>query len=583
MKNKIELKKTIVNEKLAPIGFIIEETNPTMGVSSIRPVQTGEIIQAGLCNRQITVRDGRIMESNNFKINSLPMCMLQNGQFVDIPNDMEVVGRVVQDNKNIGYEIVMMNDTLRRRLPTNIIMQLSYWFKPSNFSVRTNDKGNSFLYGANGTKIDALPIVNNAEVTAKRTRPSTVKHENAAPVIQSGFDIIYIMDVLKAIDGSIIRFPGDKYNATGAKVALDSTGFNDDGIGEIASAHLDFNPKKLNVNAGFKKLGYVPIRMGNSTMPVQTFEYRTKHIFSAGSSHLNTLGIVIDSAKEQMLRSKINDSLLTPIEKSDATGRFSKVISAQNGELQFYSIDLRNVDLISKERMSKSLLSAKQLEALCKLQYEQRVLLKVFRSGTGFITKTLKKQLKDELSKMSNKKIFGPYQMFSVEGLKACEAAGIDVTTGAYTNGVETKQVDNKSGASSAEIEIEYILSTMNVDKFTGADICKAVQSGDTSKMSEKTFAMIKAVLDIMDSDPMKAYELALKTASYADSELEKINRRFWEHIATMYITGNKTVVHSHDKGDWERVATKATKKEKFACKSVEGLTLTIAGINMAK
>lgn len=583
MKNKIELKKTIVNEKLMPIGFIIEEVNSAMGISSVRPVQTGEIVQAGLCNKQIMVRNGRILECNNFRINSLPMCMLKEGQFVDIPNDMQVVGRVVQDNKNIGYEIVMMNGALRRRMPTNSIMQLSYWFKPKNFSIRTNDKGNSFLYGANGTKIEDLPIVNDAEVTTKRTKPSTVKSENVTPAMQSGFDIIYIMDVLKAIDGSIIRFPGDKYRATGAKVALDSTGFNDDGIGEVASAYLEFNAKKLNVNAGFKKLGYVPVKIGNAAMPVQTFEYRTKHIFSAGQGHLNTLGIVIDSAKEQMLKSRINDALLTPIEKSDATNRFGKVISAQNGELQFYSIDLSNVDLISKERMSKSLLTSKQIEALCKLEYEQRVILKVFRNGTGYIIKALKKKLKDELARLENKTVFGPYQMFNADGLKACAEAGIDISTGAYTNNVETKQTDNKSGSGSAEIEIDYVLSTMDVSKFKGEDICKAVKSGDMSRMSEKTFGLIKAVLDILDSDPMGAYNLALKTASYANAELDKINRRFWEHIATMYIMGNKTTVHSHDKGDWEQVATKAAKKEKFSCKSVEGLTLTIAGVNMAK
>lgn len=582
MRNKIELKATLVGANFEPLGFVIEEHN-TMGMVSQRGVTKEEIIAMKLHNSQVMVRNGQLFEIGNFKINSLPMFQWVNGQSQEITNDIEVIGRFVDKNKNVGYRVAIMNGSKTADLPIVRIVQLSYFFKPKNFCIKTNANGNTFLYGKQGTKIEELPIVGSSQQTSKKTRPNTIKKEGVKSVVQTGFDIIGLMDALADVNGQIIRFPGDKYNATGVKLSADSAGFMDVGVGEIASARLDFNATKLNVNAAFKKIGIVNVPYSGQFYPVNTFQYRTKHLFSAGQKHMDTIGVVIPEDRVDEIIAKVGDIRLTPIEESAATKRFNSVLGEFSDKSKFFSVDMQNIDLISKERMKNALMPVEQIADLCKQQYELKLILKMLRPGYGYWTKEAKKRLGN--TNISNREIYKAFSMFGSDFLKACEMSGIDVYTGAYTNGVETKKVDNNASADNTVIEIEYGLMDHNYDKISGKQVLEAVTNNDSSIMDTNTLGSLKSVLDKNNTEGLEsAYMLALQIADTAEKKLKLINRMFWEHNATMYILGSKLTVHNQDKENWESVAKKSRgKAEKFICKSIPNLVVSLSGVSMAQ
>ena len=588
MRNKTKLIATLVDENLNPIGFMIEEQN-SMGMVNKYSMRKEELIARGINTSQVRAVNGQLFEVGQFKINSLPMLMVNNGQTVPIPNDISLVGRIVNKNKNVEYRVAIMNGTKTANLPVSTIVQLSYFFKPTNFCARTNSNNNTFLFGTNGTKIDDLPIVNNVQQTSKRAAPNTVKKAGVEPIVQTGFDVIELIEALRKVDGQIIRFPGEKYNATGRMIALDSKGFIDAGVGEIASARgIEFNATKLNVNAPFKKLGVVKVNVnGAGVKTVDTFQYRTKHIFSAGQKHINNIGIAVDIENVDKLRSLIGDVRLTPIAESTATKRFNGALGEMSGRAKFFTVDMDNTDLISKEHMQKAIMSPSEIAKLCEMQYEHKLVLKVLRPGTGFWAKEAKKQLKDRANVAANKKIYAPYSVFSKDFLEACTEAGIDIYTGAYMGSPEDKMADNSEGkalADSNAVEIIYKLMDKNYDKITGKQIVNAVKNGDQSFLSDDSFNRIKKVLDESENNLEAAYEYAMKFAEIAEVNLRVINEKFWLHNAAMYTAGGRLTVHNQDKGDWTETAkTAKSKYDKFICKSVPNLVLAIEGIEMAK
>ena len=592
---RLKITKTIVNGNRSLIGFMISGKEKDMGGFSDAIIERGypidQLIKMGFTNNQLSVVKGKFVERNNFRINTLPMCVYQGGtdpstEYIDVDNTVDLVGRIVKNNENIGFRVKFSDGSEDNIQYANVLM-LCKWFKPGNFSIRTSSKGNLYICGKkDGISLDELPAtVIGEEPQVKPKRMKSAAKENKPQfngAIESGFDILDIYGFIKDCNGSIIKLTDEDYIAASEYVEKPSEGFTSLGIGEVASPVPMFNATKINVNAGFKKVGIVPININGQMTNITSFVYRSKSIFLNGENYIKKFGIAVSTDKEEELVKTLGASLaLEKIEDQKIIQPLSQVIDAKS--LAFYKVDTSKIDLISEKKRSESILTAKQLAALCKKQYELKLISKAFGPKGAFVKDIKTKLDPADLADAKGRKLFGLFSMMSPEALDVVKAAGIDVYTGAYI--VQQNQVKNTNAAGSdgsEPVEIEYVLEGYDASKMTGKQVIDAALANDTNKLPANIIKYINDVMSIQDTK--KQYEAALKLYNQAEKKVEELNKKLWMHNASMYLAGNKARIHTHDAKKWIPDTTSKVKKYqvyRYTGKDVNGLIIKFGGVTI--
>jgi hypothetical protein len=551
-----------------------------------------QLIKMNFSNQQLSIVKGKFVEKGTFKINSLPMCVYMGGtnpatEYLDVDNTVNLVGRFVQDNENIGFRVQFSDGSEDNFKYANVIM-LCKWFKPGNFSIRQSSKGNTYICGKkDGINLAELPEVvlgKAPEVKPKRMKSAAKENKpefNGA--IESGFDILDIYGFIKDCNGSIIKLADEDYKAATEGGETVTEGFTSLGIGEVASPNPIFNATKINVNASFKKVGIVPVILdGKNTTNITSYVYRSKSIFLNGENYIKKFGIAVSTDKEEELLKTLGASLaLEKITDNKVIQPLSQVIDTKS--LSIYKVDTSKIDLISEKKRSESILSAKQIAALCKKQYELKLISKAF-GPKGSIMKKLKEELSsDTISETKGRKLFGIFSTMNENALNAIKEAGIDVYTGAYIiPGKAASSASGTSGDSTEAVEIEYTLKGYDADKITGAQIVTFAQANDINKLPATVIKYVNDVVAI--ADPVKRYEAANKMYSQAQEKIAELNKKLWMHNASMYLAGNKSRIHTHDAKKWIPDATSRVKKGQvyeYIGKDVIGLIVKFTGVNI--
>lgn len=591
----LKITKSIVNGQRQLIGFMVKGKESDMGGFSSTEIERGfpiaYLIQNKFSNNQLSVVKDKFVEKGNFKINQIPMCVYAPGnptgnEYVDIDNTVNLIGRFVQDNENIGFRVQFSDGSEDNIKYANVLMMCK-WFKPGNFSIRTSAKGNMYICGKKDSiNINDLPatVIGKAPEVAPKKMKSAAKEPTPEfnGAVETGFDILDIYGFIKDCNGVVIKLPGEDYTAATEDGETTSEGFTSLGIGEVASPEPIYNATKLNVNANFKKVGIVPVEINGAITNITSFVYRSKSIFLNGENYMKKFGIAVPTDKEAELLKALGASLaLKKIEDSTIISPLSQVINAKS--LSFYTVDSSKIDLISEKKRNASIMTAKQLVALCKKQYEMKLISKAF-GPKGGIMKDLKGELSTtEVASAAGKKIFGIFSMMNDESLRAIEAAGIDIYSGAYT--VPGKPVVKAKGTGDSDyvpVEIEYVLSGFDAGKLTGKQIIDAAVNNDSSKVPEVVIKYVNEVLGIADLSAR--YEAAKKVYDTANKKLEEITRKLWMHNASMYIEGNKSRIHTHDSKNWiPDTSTRVKKSQVYVCtlKGAEGLTIKFNGVSI--
>lgn len=586
----IKITATIVDANRALIGFMAKGTEKEFGGFSSNEIERGlpiaTMIQEGFSNNQLSIVNGKVVEKGSFKINSLPMLLYNNNNYTPIDNTVNIIGRFVKNNENIGFRAAF-SDGSEGNLQYQSLLSLSKWFKPGNFAIRTSSKGRQYICGKNNLSLDSLPaqyIGEEPVKKAKRTKSAAKDKETGTTgMLESGFDILDIYDFVADKHGWIINLPGTKYESTTIAGETNDGEFTSLGIGEVASPTISFTANKLNVNARFKKVGYIPVNIGGSTQQITTFVYRNKCVFSNGENYIKKFGIAVPVEHEAEVVKALGSSLaLEKIKDSTITSPLGQVINAK--ELVFYKVDASRLDLISKKKRESSILSTEQLVNICKNQYSLKLISKAMGPKGGLI-KNLKATLSsDDIAKSEGKSLFGLFSMMNESALEAIKEAGIDVYTGAYNSGASSpKKPSSGAGEGGAEaITIEYSLKGLDAGKLTGAKILDAVRANDTTKLPA---SVIKAISNIMSiTDPIKQYEAAKIFYDVIEAQINKLNKALWLHIASMYIEGGKVKIHSHDSADWIPDTSTRVKTAKVYVNTktgAEALTIKFTGINI--
>lgn len=583
----IKITKAIVDTNRNLIGFMMEGKEKEFGGFSSEVIQRGvpvdNLLQMRFANNQIAVVNNKIVEKKNFKINSLPMTIYTGDGYVDIDNSLTLTKRYVQNNKNIGFRVKFSDGSEDNFKYENVLM-LCHWFRPDNFAVRTSSKGLQYICGKNGVSLDDIPADIIGEEPAKKAKRLKSAAKEKTPefngTIENGFDILDIYEFINSCNGCVIKLPGEKYKAASEDGETTTEGFTSLEIGEVASATPKFNPTKLNVNAGFKKVGVVGVNVNGARQNITSYVFRTKSIFYNGDNYMKKFGIAVPTQNEEQLVKTLGASLaLEKITDNTVTAPLGQVIDAKS--LAFYKIDASKVDLISAAKRKESIMTAKQLTALCKLQYEVKLIEKAM-GPKGGLMKTLKDVLGDTgVAEAKNMQVAGVYAMYSEEGLDAVKAAGIDIYTGAYT--IPGKPVAKTKTASSGDatpaVEIEYSLKGYEASKLTGSKILDAAKRNDTSALPASVIKAINEVTSITDFK--EQYDKASALYDAMTAKTEQINKKLWMHNASMFIEGNKNRIHTHDAKNWiPDTNTRVKTANVYACTMAgcEGLTLKVKG-----
>lgn len=553
----IELVKTIVDDKRQLVGFVVRGTDRELGgvdntvIEKSLGIQT--LLQSNFSNRQISIIKHQLYTKKGFKFNQLPMVVTKgDGTFINISNEINITKQFLMDNKRIGYEVTFADGSSLNVRYDNVV-SLTSWFRPGNFVIRQLENGKKFISGR-GIRLDELPTVDLGKKSkAKRAEPADGKsNKPVTGALEAGFDILNVYDVIGELDAYIVNLPNSEYERTsGTHTQLNN--FTSFGIGDIASSNLEFTGTKLNVNAKFKKLGFVKVDVNGVPMPITTYTFSTKNIFFDGKNHMKKFGIVVDAADEGKLVDSLGKSLaLTKITNEKMIKSFGQLLGKE--QIAVYTVDTHNIDLMSKENVQKykSKATAKNIEKLCKDN-------NMFTLASRYLDaeiRAIKKEHAKELSSSSN--VSNLVAMYKEDTLREIQSAGIDIFSGAYKAPKEdTTVVGSEKDAKHVDVEIEYELATHKIDsKMTGTSIIKALETNEAGKINEETFEFIKKLRDKLDTakTPEARLNLAMTSNGIVKSKLNKVRRSFWLINTAMYIEGDGKKLFVSRANEWEPV-----------------------------
>jgi len=589
---KVTLKKVVIDMRGALIGFVVEAPASFFGAIGDEIIDytktLADLKAMQFCNKQVDMRSGRITELGNFKLNSLPCMVYTDGKLIDIDSSISLTGRFTSGSKVIGYKVRFEGfpGKPEANKRTEEITQLAKWMKPTNFMLRHNYESGKLYLNGKGCSLSDLPETVIGEKKTRKGTDTPVRARNQGQPIQGGvdpsientFDILDIYNIIGELNGQVIHFPTEKYEAVSESGTKTEEGFQSSNIGELASPYLDFNSQKLKVNAQFKKLGYVMVNINNrGAAPINTYIHRTKSIFVAGEAHIKRFGVVVSQEKQNELMNRLGKSLaITPYNLGSLASAVSRFGSVPNPVC--FSIDASSLSLISKEKAKNSLLTAEEIANLCKKRYEAKIIRKYCNAMMSDIKKELGGKVVSE--KVQSKEIYSEFRLYSEDILDALREVGFDIYSGAYSRTSEASNTSDKTSKDKdTGVSIAYFMKEYDDSKKTAAILKKAVKSKDTSVLSENILDLLVGGESI--SSPFARFTWAEKTARKADRQLASIERQLWMHNATMFKMGSKNLVHTHDAADWIPMPTKATTYEAYQSKKVDGLVLKLSGVRV--
>lgn len=574
----IKLLNSIVDDKRRLIGFIAEgkdkEFDGFTDEKIQKPVRLSWLADRNFKNNQVAVSNNGIQQLANFKINELPMVAITPDGYVNVDNSMKLIGRYMSNNKVVGFDVELAGD--KARYTYKNVIDLSFWFKPENFIVKTSSTGKMFITGKPGVKLGDLPTeVIGEKSKAKRPRSGATAPTSVDGHIDNVFDIMDLYSYIQSLNGQVLMLPTEKYVRTGTATTAAASTFIEMGIGEVASPFIEVGETKLNANTNFKKPGMVNVPAGGGSIPVQTFVYRKKTIFRNGDNHIKKFGVVIPKSKsDEFVQAFSKGMVITPITDNNITQPFSALIG--RNDVDFFEVDATKVDMFSKDKIKNSILTNKQIYELTDSLYRDKLIAKYLGTRAGLL-----KELKNAgvmIEEASGRQIMPMFAAMNDEFRNSLEACGIDLYTGSFT---DTQPVDRSSKSKGDKkiddtVSIQYAIDGKDAGKIT----YKMMDNG-SDKVPADILKLVETFKNIADDaeKARKARELLRKTEKHMD----EIKLKLWMHKCAMFIEGKYEKIHTHNKTQWALNTKKRTKAKFYNCldPQAEGLMVGLENVDI--
>ena len=593
----IKLTAVLLGNDLSLIGFRASGKPTDFGMLGKESIDVNiglsDMLQRKFVNNQIDCSTGRLREIGGFKVRNLPSAFLkEDGNIQPCSNKIDITARFMSNNEPIGYRVRIGQTGQEFDMSIKNIITMTNWLNPNNFVIKHSAQDRMFICGKPGImKLEELPVIEIGDKTstAKRPKSSAQSTDGKDVRLSSDVDILDIFETVSSMDGFIIKLAGEEYKRTAPSKGETSAEFISAGLPEVSSGFGSFNPEKLSVNSGFRKIGTVYVDFGEQGVkPVYTYTYATKSLISSGTKHISSIVVGVTPECKNTIIEKLCKSMgIKEVDKPEIVNPVRSITGVR--DLQLIAIDTSKLELLAKSKIDSSLLSVTELYELLKESYKFKFTNKYLKTMIPIWDGESMVATQDMTGDIDRSRLFKSFQSLDYEQLNSLILAGIDIFDGSYTNIDKSKQHSHSSdGDDTEKISIAYAIKSYDINKITGKEIAALVEDRNVDKLkiaSHYTPEMLNQLRGIAGiSNIQDRIEQAKRLQKEVYRNIEVLNKKLWQHECAMLSIGNYVKIHDGDAKDWvldDKFRGKTGMRYNCAISGMDNMSVTVTGVTI--
>lgn len=526
MSDKVRLSATgvVVNGTGNLLGFMVTDGKATQAVP-LDSLRRNGVVLAG----QIDFRGGKFRLMTGFSLRDLPMLRLgKDGttQFVD--NTMRVVARITENGELKGYRVSYLDVTLN--LAMSDLRRLASWFRLDGYAVRKGDEG-YHLVGLSGNSVLKLrEIALNAKKEA----------QEKAPVKGSAVSIVELLRKVNDFGGKVVLFNSDEKPTIGEIRETTASGFTSLKLGEVGSSSLQYSEHKLNASIMFREYGVVTVEVTDEgrVLQVPAYKLRSRVILKDGKINIPKFSVAFPKESGAKFAEYYKGILtLTPVKSTPMESALGSEFSCM------YQIDTGELMLVNKDTIKRSILSVSDTANIAKA-------LICTKAAISYLNARVY-----EVSGDSEEGLYAPYRKYSEVERNYIGAAGVNLSTGAYT---ATEALTTVIPAKES-ISVEY-----SVAGFKSAPSASQIASGKAEKFITPEFREVIDEYERLKGSPLEALAYLRKKLSFFKTRKELYIKYLWGHNTAMFANGDYKLLRGDGFSGLKAVKTGETKAGKY-------------------
>lgn len=544
MSDKVRLSATgvVVNGTGNLLGFMVTDGKSVQAVP-LDSLRRHGVVLAG----QIDFRGGKFRLMTGFSLKDLPMLRLgKDGttQFVD--NTMRVVARITENGELKGYRVSYLDVTLN--LAMSDLRRLASWFRLDGYAVRKGDEG-YHLVGLSGNSVLKLrEIALNAKKDAR---------ENA-PVKGSAVSIVELLRKVNDFCGKVVLFNSDEKPTIGEIRSTTASGFTSLKLGEVGSSSLQYSEHKLNASIMFREYGIVTVEIKEEgrVLQVPAYKLRSRVILKDGKINIPKFSVAFPKESGAKFAEYYNGALtLTPVKSTPMESALGSEFSCM------YQIDTGELMLVTQEKIKREILSVSDVANMAKA-------LICTKAAISYLNARVY-----EVAGEQEEGLYAPYRKYSEVERNYIGAAGVNLSTGAYT---ATEALTTVIPAKES-ISVEY-----SVAGFKSAPSASQIASGKAEKFITPEFREVINEYERLKGSPSEALAYLRKKLSFFKTRKELYIKYLWGHNTAMFANGDYKLLRGDGFSGLKAVKTGETKAGKYTEYSDSETGLSVKVFNTA-
>lgn len=526
MSDKVRLSATgvVVNGTGNLLGFMVTDGKATQAVP-LDSLRRNGVILAG----QIDFRGGKFRLMTGFSLKDLPMLRLgKDGttQFVD--NTMRVVARITENGELKGYRVSYLDVTLN--LAMSDLRRLASWFRLDGYAVRKGDEG-YHLVGLRGNSVLKL-----REIALNEKKDA---RENA-PVKGSAVSIVEILRKVNDFGGKVVLFNSDEKPTIGEIRETTASGFTSLKLGEVGSSSLQYSEHKLNASIMFREYGVVTVEVTDEgrVLQVPAYKLRSRVILKDGKINIPKFSVAFTKESGAKFAEYYKGVLtLTPVKSTPMESALGSEFSCM------YQIDTGELTLVTQEKIKREILSVSDVANMAKA-------LICTKAAISYLNARVY-----EVAGEQEEGLYAPYRKYSEVERNYIGAAGVNLSTGAYT---ATEALTTVIPAKES-ISVEYLVAG-----FKSAPSASQIASGKAEKFITADLREAIDEYERLKGSPSEALAYLRKKLSFFKTRKELYIKYLWGHNTAMFANGDYKLLRGEGFSSLKAVKTGETKAGKY-------------------
>ena len=525
MPDKVRLSATgvVVNGTGNLLGFMVTDGKATQAVP-LDSLRRNGVILAG----QIDFRGGKFRLMTGFSLRDLPMLRLgKDGttQFVD--NTMRVVARITENGELKGYRVSYLDVTLN--LAMSDLRRLASWFRLDGYAVRKGDEG-YHLVGLSGNSVLKLrEITLNAKKEAQEKAPE-----------KGSVSIVELLQKVNDFGGKVVLFNSDEKPTIGEIRETTASGFTSLKLGEVGSSSLQYSEHKLNASIMFREYGVVTVEVTDEgrVLQVPAYKLRSRVILKDGKINIPKFSVAFSKENGAKFAEYYKGVLtLTPVKSTPMESALGSEFSCM------YQIDTGELTLVTQEKIKREILSVSDVANMAKA-------LICTKAAISYLNARVY-----EVAGEQEEGLYAPYRKYSEVERNYIGAAGVNLSTGAYT---ATEALTTVIPAKES-ISVEY-----SVAGFKSAPSASQIASGKAEKFITADLREAIDEYERLKGSPSEALAYLKKKLSFFKTRKELYIKYLWGHNTAMFANGDYKLLRGDGFSGLKAVKTGDTKAGKY-------------------